>query len=103
MAMHSPQFSAPRRRWPWIVAVLAVVLAGLWTVLWNYAAAKVDSTIAGWREREAKVGRVYACANQTIGGFPFRIDVRCSEPSAEFRSMQPPTAMKWKDLHVTAS
>ena len=103
MAMHSPHYAAPRRRWPWILAVLVVVVAALWTVLWNYAASKVETTIAGWRAREAKVGRVYACATQTIGGFPFRIDVTCSTPSAEFRSMQPPTAMKWKDLHVAAS
>jgi hypothetical protein len=99
-------YSAPlasRRRWPWIVAGLALVLAGLWTGLWFYASAKVETTIAGWREREAKVGRVYACATQTIGGFPFRIDVRCADPSAELRSAQPPTALKWKDLHITAN
>lgn len=91
-----------RRRWPLVVVLLAVIFAGLWTVLWHYAAGKVESTIAGWREREAKIGRVYACAEQTIGGFPFRINVRCSDPSAEFRSVQQPTALKWKDLHVTA-
>ncbi len=94
---------AARRRWPLVAAVLAVILAGLWNALWYYASAKVETTIAGWREREAKVGRVYTCATQTIGGFPFRIDVRCSDPSVELRSAQPPAALKWKDLHVTAN
>ena len=55
------------------------------------------------RAREAKVGRIYACATQTIGGFPFRIEVHCSDPSAEFRSMHPATALKWKDLYVVAN
>jgi hypothetical protein len=92
-----------RRRWPWITLVLAVVLVALWTVAWHYAAGKVDQTIAGWREREAKVGRVYTCVTQTIGGFPFRINVQCSSPSAEFRNVQSPMVLKWKDLHVTAN
>jgi hypothetical protein len=102
MAMYSPPIAA-RQRWPWIAAVLAVIVAGLWTALWYYASAKVETTIAGWREREAKVGRVYTCATQTIGGFPFGIDVSCSDPGVELRSSQPPAALKWKDLHVTAS
>jgi hypothetical protein len=102
MATYS-SLSRTRRRWPWILIILLLIVGGLWTALWNYAAAKVETTIAGWREREAKVGRVYACAEQTIGGFPFQIDVKCSDPSAEFRTTRPATALKWKDLHVTAS
>ena len=103
MAMYPAVSLSRRRRWPWIVAVLVVVLAGLWTVAWHYAANKVETTIAGWREREAKVGRIYSCATQTISGFPFNIDVKCSDPSAELRSAQTPTSLKWKDLHVTAT
>jgi hypothetical protein len=103
MAMYSPSLELRRRRWPWAIAVLAVIFVVLWTIAWFYASAKVESTIAGWREREAQVGRIYACASQTIGGFPFHIDVRCTNPSAEFRGAQPATALKWKDLHVVAN
>jgi len=103
MAMYSPSVELRQRRWPWAVAVLALIFVVLWTIAWFYASAKVESTIAGWREREAQVGRIYACATQTIGGFPFRIDVTCSDPSAEFRGAQPATALKWKDLHVVAN
>lgn len=102
MAMNSPAF-ARRRRWPWIVAVLVAIFGGLWSAAWHYAADKVETTIAGWRAREAKVGRIYACATQTIGGYPFRIEVHCTDPSAEFRSAQPPTALAWKDLYVVAN
>jgi hypothetical protein len=103
MAMYSSSVELRQRRWPWAVAVLALIFVVLWTIAWFYASAKVESTIAGWREREAQVGRIYACATQTIGGFPFRIDVTCSDPSAEFRGAQPATALKWKDLHVVAN
>lgn len=102
MEMYSPSVEL-RRRWPWAVAALALIFAVLWMIAWFYASAKVESTLAGWREREAQAGRIYACAAQTIGGFPFRIDVNCSDPSAEFRGAQPATALKWKDLHVVAN
>jgi hypothetical protein len=94
--------TAMRRRWPWLVAGL-LFLAGLWTAGWLYAAEKAETAIAGWRAREAKLGRIYACATQTIGGFPFRIDIHCSGPGAEFRSVQPSAKITWKDLHIHAS
>ena len=58
----------PRRRlWPVLVPfALVVVLAVLWTGLWFYAASVAEAAMAGWREREAKAGRVYACDQQTI-------------------------------------
>lgn len=30
-----------------------------------------------WRAQEAKSGRSYDCAKQSIGGYPFRLEVRC--------------------------
>ncbi len=41
--------------------------------------------MAAWIEREAKVGRVYTCASRTIGGYPFRIETRCADPTVELR------------------
>ena len=64
----------PRRRWS-ILTPLAIViaLAGIWVGLWYYAAAIADRTLAGWVEREAAAGRLYACGRETIGGFPLGI------------------------------
>ena len=60
------------------------------------------ATIAGWREREAKVGRIYSCDRQTIGGYPFRIEVQCVDPGVELRRDDPPLALKAVDLLVVA-
>jgi hypothetical protein len=98
-----PQASSRRRRWPLILAALAVVLAGAWAGLWHYAAGITERTVAGWKAREARSGRIYTCANQTVSGFPFRIEVRCADAAAELKSNQPPLAVKTKDLVVTAS
>ena len=93
---------APRRRRGgsaliWLI-VLLVVLAGGWAAGWYYATATAESMIDTWRAREARVGRVQNCGTQTISGFPFRIEVRCSEPAVELRAPQPQRlAMKAKD------
>ena len=95
--------SIPRgRRWPAILIVLLIVLAGLWAGAWYYGAGIAERTIDGWKAREAQAGRVYTCATQTIGGFPFGIEVRCADAGAELKSNQPPLALKARDMLVSA-
>jgi hypothetical protein len=93
-----------RRLWPAVAlaAVGIVVLAVGWTWLWYYAAQVADRTLAGWVEREAAAGRVYSCATQTIGGFPFRIEARC-DAGAALNSNQPPYAFKAKSITVVSA
>src|SRR5258706_14699963 len=58
------------RLWPIVVMVLlAVGLAGAWILFWNYAVAQSKTAIAGWLEREARLGRVYSSGSQIILGF----------------------------------
>lgn len=66
--------------------VLVLVLAAAWSGFWFYAASHVDEEIDGWRAREAKSGRTYDCLNRTVGGFPFRLEVRCDGASVSLVS-----------------
>jgi hypothetical protein len=94
---------ARRRLWRYItLLVLVVALCAGWTWFWKYAAAKAEVAVAGWRAREAKAGRVYTCGSQSMGGFPFRIEVNCEPASAEFRSNQPPVEVKADSIVVVA-
>ncbi|MDQ2083877.1 DUF2125 domain-containing protein [Xanthobacteraceae bacterium Astr-EGSB] len=86
----------PRRLWLILPVVTLVVLALAWCGLWYFAAGQAESEIAAWREGEAQRGRVITCASQEIGGFPFRIEVSCAEPSVAFRDPQLP-ALKAKN------
>ena len=74
--------------------LLFVALVGGWSWFWYYAAGKAQTTVEGWRAREAMAGRIYACGSQTIGGYPFRIEVECDKASALFRSNRPPVELK---------
>jgi len=72
--------SAPprRRSWPLLIVFgLLVALAVAWTGLWFYAASQAKTQVAGWFERERQAGRQQECASLSIGGYPFRIEVRC--------------------------
>jgi hypothetical protein len=73
---------APRRRlWPVFIAPgLFFLLAAGWSAFWFYAASQIDTQFEGWRTREAKAGRIYECEKQSVGGFPFRMEVRCENP-----------------------
>ena len=82
--------AAPRRRWMLFAPfVLVLVLAMGWSALWFYAAHRAEADLAAWRERERQAGRAQDCASQSIGGYPFRIEVRCT--GAEFELKGTPT------------
>lgn len=91
-----------RRRWPLILAVLIPVLAVLWGAGWFYAAGLAETAIDGWRAREAKAGRIHTCGSQTVSGFPFRFEMRCTDPGLELKSAERPLSIKAKDVLITA-
>ena len=91
-----------RRLWLFVPFALLVALAVIWTGLWFYAASRAETAIAGWRAREAKSGRSYECGTQSMSGFPFRIEVRCTEPIAELRGKGAQFVLKGANLVVLA-
>lgn len=71
-------------RWRLFLPFGTVLLigAGL-SVFWFYASTRTRAEIDAWLQREAAVGRVWSCADRAIGGFPFRIEFTCAQPSFE--------------------
>jgi hypothetical protein len=103
--MRDPTSLQSRRRTGLRYTILLFIVFALvagWTGFWKFAASKAQETIEGWRAREAKAGRLYNCGSQTMGGFPFRIEVNCDDASAQFRSNQPPLELKTNALVVMA-
>jgi hypothetical protein len=79
--------AAPRRR-RWLLFVpfaLVVVLAAVWTGVWFYAASRAETDLAAWRQLERQAGRTQNCASQSIGGYPFLLEVRCGGAGLELQ------------------
>jgi hypothetical protein len=79
----------PRRRshWGLFAAPLLLLIGAIaWSAFWFYSASQVDVRTDAWRAREAKSGRIYDCANHSVSGFPFRLEVRCNDASVKLVS-----------------
>jgi hypothetical protein len=61
------------------VALLLVVLG--WSGFWWLASGRVHQVIDEVIAREAAAGRQWACPNRSVGGFPFRFELTCREPT----------------------
>ncbi|MGL4262108.1 MAG: DUF2125 domain-containing protein [Afipia sp.] len=85
--------------------VLVLVAAAAWSGFWFYAASHVDEKFDEWRTREAKSGRAYECANRSVAGFPFRMEVRCESPVVTLTSQtadRTQLTARLKDILVVA-
>lgn len=82
----------PPPRKPWIIVLPVLVLLALaivWSAFWVYAANRAEREIDAWIKREARLGRVWTCPDRSLGGFPFRFELKCREPSLETRGGDP--------------
>jgi hypothetical protein len=76
------QASKPVRRFALFVPVILfglVVLA--WSGFWVYAKTQAETRFRSGLEREARNGRQWVCENAAFGGYPFRLELRCSDLS----------------------
>jgi hypothetical protein len=95
---------APRRS-HWLIAaplMLVLALAVAWSGVWYVAAGRAKTLVEDWRAEQAKAGRVFTCGTQAVGGYPFRIEVRCGDAGAELKDTQPPVALMLKQIVIVA-
>ena len=84
----STQYDSPKSR-PWLIAVPAaifVLLGMIWSGFWYWSTTAAQAAMTAWRTHEAEAGRTYGCATTDFGGYPFRIEVTCAEPSVDDRA-----------------
>jgi hypothetical protein len=59
---------------PFILLALAALL---WSAGWFYIRDRAGREIDAWLAREASAGRAWTCADRSITGYPFRLELRC--------------------------
>ncbi|MFC0239045.1 DUF2125 domain-containing protein [Rhodopseudomonas telluris] len=99
-----------RRLWPlFLMPALLLVAAIAWSGFWFFSVAQVDRIVDSWRAREAAAGRAYDCGDRSIAGFPFRLEVRCTDASvaltsqtAEQVASQTPVTAKLAEILVVS-
>lgn len=58
--------------------ILLLILALAWTGGWFWIRGKAAAEMDAWIAREAEKGRQWTCAERSIAGFPFRLELRCA-------------------------
>ncbi|GJE28032.1 DUF2125 domain-containing protein [Methylobacterium organophilum] len=58
--------------------ILLVILAVAWSGLWFWMRGRAVQEIDAWLAREAAGGRNWTCADRSVTGYPFRLELRCS-------------------------
>ena len=72
----------PPKRWKLFAPVIALGVLALGLVaFWFFASRAAGSALDAWIERENRLGRVWTCAERSIAGFPFRLEVTCKGAS----------------------
>ncbi|WP_430911326.1 DUF2125 domain-containing protein [Methylobacterium sp. sgz302541] len=66
------------RRGLFLPSILLLVLVLAWSAAWFFIRHRAESEMDGWIAAEARAGRTWTCADRSIAGFPFRLELRCS-------------------------
>jgi hypothetical protein len=77
---------APPPAWKlfWPYAALAV-LGLTWSAFWYMASTATQRALDGWFAQERSLGRDWTCGERSLGGYPFRIELRCASAKFEGR------------------
>ncbi|PTW63367.1 hypothetical protein C8N35_1011419 [Breoghania corrubedonensis] len=67
-----------RKRYVFLLFAVLVVVGG-WSGFWFYAAGEVERRLDLALGDLARMGTQVVCADRTIGGYPFRMEVRCNK------------------------
>ncbi|MDB5651197.1 MAG: hypothetical protein JWL62_2717 [Hyphomicrobiales bacterium] len=81
---------------------LLLVAAILWSGFWWIGSRTANGAIDGWLASEASAGRHWSCPNRTMGGFPFRLELRCGNASLRADVEGKPVALTLGGLTIVA-
>ncbi|HZH09208.1 MAG TPA: DUF2125 domain-containing protein [Microvirga sp.] len=66
------------RFWLYAPLILLLLVAIAWSVAWFVIRNRATGALDAWLAAEAGSGRQWTCADRTIAGYPFRIEIVCN-------------------------
>jgi hypothetical protein len=86
----------------YIPAFALLVLGIGWSVFWYMSATITGREIGAWIKREAEDGRNWTCPERSVGGYPFRIEISCKNPSFSGPAAGIPVLGRLGAIHLVA-
>jgi hypothetical protein len=74
----APADARRSRFWLYTPFVLLALVAIAWSVAWMVIRDRTSEGLDAWIAAEARNGRRWTCADRTVAGYPFRIEVTCA-------------------------
>src|SRR5918993_2631662 len=74
----APADARRSRLWLYTPFVLLALVAIAWSVAWMVIRDRTSEGLDAWIAAEARNGRRWTCADRTVAGYPFRIEVTCA-------------------------
>ena len=68
---------APSRIGLFLPFILLGLLVVLWSAAWFWIRGRATDEMDAWLAREAAAGRNWTCADRSVTGYPFRLELRC--------------------------
>jgi len=81
---------------PVLLVLAGVALSGFWM----FAKTQAERGLDQWMVQEAAAGRVWTCDDRVIGGYPFRIELNCLQPTLRQTGADPFEATMGRVLAV---
>jgi hypothetical protein len=80
MQPKGPKTKQRLNAYSWLLPPVAVLLAVAigWPVFWYVKSREAAAALTAWTTHEAQLGRAWSCPNQKIGGFPFSVEISCT-------------------------
>jgi hypothetical protein len=98
--------SQPRKTYSriglYVPAFALLVLAIGWSLFWYVSATITGRETGEWIKREAEDGRNWTCPERSVGGYPFRVEITCKNPSFSGPAAGIPVTGKLGGIHLVA-
>lgn len=84
-------------------AVIVAALIGAWSLFWYFAMQETQSLLEAWISREKSIDRIWTCPDRQIAGYPFQIQISCTDAGFAGEVFSKQVTGSLKGIHITAS
>ncbi|MDB5507831.1 MAG: hypothetical protein JWL93_300 [Hyphomicrobiales bacterium] len=81
---------------------LLLLIAAAWSGFWFYSAQATNRALDDFVLREASQGRTWTCTDRRLGGYPFRLELRCAAVSIKSAEGGRPVDVRLGEVTVVA-